>query len=302
MRTLLLALAAMWLTCAGTSARAADSVALHPDVWAAYQAYLELRWPGAFAVSGDGTAYGAVRCAIACDVAAAKREAIRNCGKAADADCVVFAVRDDIRLAYRVLTREEASPCPLSPIPRIEDSRSVSDLTEIVGKDKRRWLERHSTVMGATRHSLGEVREAIRYVAVDGRNGATCAGFTDGRLRLTLQATIYIAREIPKGTCLYREVLAHEQRHQSLGVELTEAFARELEEVIAAALTEQPFIPVPPGEKAEQVAADRLDEIIGAAWQTFDRERSRRQLALDSNAEYARTDLICPGEADKFLP
>ena len=220
MRALLFAMiGASWLAGA-VPARAGEDVALHPDVWTAYEAYLGKRWPGAFAVSRDGAAYGHAACTtVMCDLSAAKREALQSCRNAGGTGCIVFAVRDEIRLGYRVLTREEASVCPLSPAPRIavsldaeepgfDHSRDVADLADMIKESERHWLDSDGTFMGVTRQSFGQIGKTVRYDTVDGKNGATCAGFSDGEVRLELRATIYIAREIPEGTCLYREVLA----------------------------------------------------------------------------------------------
>lgn len=318
MRGLLIATAFAVLA-AGTAlstapAGAADMLALHPKIWASYQTYLDERWPGAFAVSRDGTAHGSGICpAVQCALAEAKRAALRACRESGGADCVIFAVRDEIRLDYRVLTREEASICPLAPAPKIRVSfsagepgfdhgRTVAYLTEQLAEDERHWLDEGGTVMGLTEHSFVTKRHAVGHVTVAGRDGASCAGFADGEIRLELDATIYVAREIPEETCLYREVLTHERRHQALGVEMTQAYARELEATIAAVLADEPFVEVPAGKRPWQVAAARLDGLIDEAYAVFRREHSRRQLAIDSQEEYERADIVCPGETDKYLP
>lgn len=308
--------AAVVLLCAGTSVgpAAAAELGLHPEIWTVFESYRESRWPGAFAVSEDGRSYGQSACpAGGCVLSEAKRAALRSCREAAEGDCVIFALRDDIKLAYRILTPEELSPCPLSPAPDIsvrfasgetgfDRNRSAAWLTERFRRDERHWLDRDGTVMGMTSSALRIRHGAIGHVTVDGKDGARCAGPSGGEVELALNITIYVAKEIPQETCLYREVLDHERRHETLGREMTEAYAQELETRIAAALARQPFVEVPAGRRDAQVAAERLDDVIDKAYAVFRRELSRRQLAIDSEAEYERTDVVCPGEIDKYLP
>ena len=168
--------------------------------------------------------------------------------------------------------------------------------------EERQWLGDHGAVMGVTSHSTRFDRGGVRFISVEGKDGRICAGFSDGEIRLALSASVYVAREIPKESCLYREVLGHEMKHKALGRELTEAFTRDLEAHLAAALADQPFVEVPKGKGFWQAADQRLDALLEEAFRVFDRNMSRRQLGIDSNAEYQRVDDACPGEADKFLP
>lgn len=298
---------------AGGAASAADEIALHPDVWAAYEAYRQTPRPGAFAVSEDGRSHGQSQCGAVCVVGPQKAQALAACREKSGGACLVFAVRDQIRLPYRLLSREELNACPLSPVPRIgvaltigetgfERGYTVALLDLMMGADGRHWLDEDGTVMGLTRQFFDLHTTGIGIVESEGRDGVRCVGYGDGEIRLHHSALIYVAREIPEDTCLYREVLAHEHKHRALGAELAAGFARDLEARIAEALTEAPFVELPPGSSPRQVADERLNAIIDAAYATFERDRSRRQLGIDSQSEYDRVDLACPGEADRFLP
>ncbi len=293
---------------------AESAIALHPDVWAAFEDYRQDRRAGAFAVSADGRSFGTSLCReTRCDFAGEKRNALQDCRANGGDGCVVFAVGDDVKLGHRLLTREELSVCPFSPVPRITvrfvyDFRGTSHthdlayLAEMMKDDERQWLGDHGTVMGVTEHRLRFDSGGVRYISVDGRDGHTCAGFEDGVIRLALTASVYVAREIPDTVCLYREVLDHEMKHRSLGQQMTEAFARDLEAQLAAALEAQPFAEVPDGTGWRQTASARLDQLIDDAYRVFGRELSRSQLGVDSNVEYKRVDDACPGEQDKYVP
>ena len=310
----LLALCAAGALSWGGTARAAAELGLHPEVWAAFEAYRVENRPGAFAVSQDGSRHGHSLCgAGACDLGAAKKGALQACRANGGGACVVFAVRDDVKLAYRLLSRAEISRCPLAPVPEIrvtlavdetsyDHGYKVADLGRMMGEDGRHWLDEHGTVMGLTEQFFDIERRLLHVVEMEGRDETRCVGYADGELPLRLGARIYVANEIPYDTCLYHEVLEHEHKHRALGADMTAGLARDLEAAIAAALAEAPYTEVPPGAKPRLVAERRLDEIIDAVYAVFRREHSRQQLAIDSDAEYRRVDTVCPGETDKYVP
>lgn len=306
----LLALAA--LAAAPCAWGAEGPLGLHPDVLAAFEHYRQAPRPGAFAVSQDGASFGTSLCDSArCDRTAQRRAALDACRRAAGTSCVILASGSDVRIAYRVLTREEISVCPLAPTPRLrviltehddrfERSQSLAQLSELLFHDERHWIDEEGSAMGVTEHVFDIDRSSIDVVETEGRGGVRCVGYQDGEIVLTLGATIYVASEIPEDSCLFREVLAHERKHRTLGSEMTREFARDLEAAIASELGERPFAELPHGMMPWKLAEDRLDRLIGAAYAVFRREHSRHQLAIDSNSEYRRVQHACPGETEKY--
>lgn len=96
------------LVCANPAA--AETIKLHRQIWEAYQSYLKAigsTKPGAYAVAEDGTAGAgwvcpAVRCS---DIGRFSMEAKKECEKLTSPGvrCVLFAVRDDIRVEYEIV-------------------------------------------------------------------------------------------------------------------------------------------------------------------------------------------------------
>lgn len=103
------ALALAWLALAALpGAVAAEKYVISADVWSVYQEYLRRidngHKPGAYAITKDG--YGAfytwceeTRCMAG---ATYGQDAVNYCEREYDTECVVFAVRDDIRVEYEV--------------------------------------------------------------------------------------------------------------------------------------------------------------------------------------------------------
>ena len=103
------ALALSLATLSGTAA--AETYRISNEVWGWYQKYLgnigDGRRPGAFVITKDGEgAYYTwcpdTRCMGGLTYS---QEALNDCERDYDTDCVVFAVRDEIRVEYEIVTQ-----------------------------------------------------------------------------------------------------------------------------------------------------------------------------------------------------
>lgn len=89
-------------------ARAEESYLIHGAVWDYYQDYLDKighgRRPGAFAITTDGlgASYSwcpEQRCRTSMNLST---KVIQDCEEAYQTDCVIFAIRDEIRVTYEI--------------------------------------------------------------------------------------------------------------------------------------------------------------------------------------------------------
>lgn len=94
---------------AAPAARAEDEIyRIDGEVWDDFQGYLKKighgNRPGAFAISVDGAyAYWVTCPATQCIGGTTySHDAIKGCEQESGADCVVFAVRDEIRVQYEI--------------------------------------------------------------------------------------------------------------------------------------------------------------------------------------------------------
>lgn len=99
---------AFGLVAAGPSARADETYLISGEIWDYYQGYLDKighgRRPGAFAITTDGlgASYSwcdQQRCRTNMNLSTEVRQ---DCEKAYETDCVIFAIRDEIRVQYEI--------------------------------------------------------------------------------------------------------------------------------------------------------------------------------------------------------
>ena len=136
MRAILIGLAlAAWLTAPG-QATAAEKYIIDSEVWGWYQQYLRAisngTKPGAFAITKDGSGAFYSWCEdIRCMAGPSySHEAVSRCERAFDTECVVFALRDKIKVEYEVVGGAPVVPAsaPIlapAPVTRIAISPDV---------------------------------------------------------------------------------------------------------------------------------------------------------------------------------
>ncbi|MEO3430695.1 hypothetical protein AAFN88_17710 [Pelagibius sp. CAU 1746] len=105
---------------------------------------------------------------------------------------------------------------------------------------------------------------------------------------------VYVAREYRPGSCQYKAVLAHEMKHVEVLRETLEDYRRRLRAALQQAL-EKGFFPYT-GQDGELVAA-RLRRYFEVPYRKAlteaERERDRRNAALDTPESYRRTRAAC---------
>jgi hypothetical protein len=133
-------------------------------------------------------------------------------------------------------------------------------------------------------------------------NGQGCVAITSAQITLTFaNPTIYMARELPRGSCIYREVLAHENRHVAVDKQLSSEYEYNLRNRVEAELR---TIGILRGNSVEH-ASSQLQTLVQARLQPifaeFIAERERRQALVDSADEYERISKSCKGQAQDIL-
>lgn len=96
-------------------------------------------------------------------------------------------------------------------------------------------------------------------------DGSVCLSITDVTVRLSLQnRLIYVGRELTRGSCVHRVVLAHERRHAAVSEQVIAdaavALRRDLPGIVAAQRPNRAI-----AEAEVQATVDRLTDAIGGA-------------------------------------
>ena len=140
MRASILGVALAATLCVFSRAAMSDEYLIDSQVWAWYQQYLRSIAngikPGAFAISKDGRSAFYSWCQdIRCRAGPTySQDALGSCQRQHGPDCVVFAVRDEIQVAYEIIGRQEMTLDPPeveAPVTRIAVTPDVQEKIEI---------------------------------------------------------------------------------------------------------------------------------------------------------------------------
>lgn len=159
----------------------------------------------------------------------------------------------------------------------------------------------HGQVLGLAHATFGERWQVGTHFSQQ-PGGSVCAALS----RLTVsfgfqERVVYVARELPPGTCIQREVLNHEMKHvavdEALLREFMPGFKRRLETVIARQGTVRARNP----DEAMLMLRQPIEAAFRQLMQEFSREREKRQAKVDTVEEYRRVSRSCDGELAKYV-
>ncbi len=160
---------------------------------------------------------------------------------------------------------------------------------------------RGGLVLGLAHATFGERWQISAYYQPQ-PGGGVCAGLS--RLAVSFgfqERVIYVARELPQGTCIQQEVYAHEMKHvavdEGLLKEFIPVFKRRLEVVVAR----QGAIRAHSQNQATALLRQPIDAAVKGLMQEFANEREKRQMKVDTIQEYRRVSGSCNGELGKYI-
>jgi len=123
-----------------------------------------------------------------------------------------------------------------------------------------------------------------------------CVRTSEVSVALTIEARkIYVTNDRLPGTCEYREVLEHERQHQAIDDALLKEYGPIFEEAVVQAVARVGSDPVPLGRRvdAQRRLSQAMERALRQAFARLAAERNRRQMALDTQAEYLRIANAC---------
>jgi len=193
----------------------------------------------------------------------------------------------------------------LNPEPLVDGTQSMRWLSDRLRRNARGWqrdprLDRFIHAMGLTATEWGT---EISVAGIAGpRDERQCFVATELRVRFGLHAhLVFVASEIPRGSCLWRDVYAHELRHVGVNREAIRAAAALLSADVESLARQGISTEGPTAEAAQQAALVRLRAAVRRAEQAFDQRATRGHASIDTPEEYDRASRACGGEAQRIL-
>ncbi len=192
-------------------------------------------------------------------------------------------------------------PIEVTPVfdePGFDHSLDTAHIRAMAG-DESHTLHEELT-LGVTRYEpVLEFRVKMEGYAF--ASGATCQHAAKVDVTIGFRnVTVYVAREIPEGSCGFNEVLAHEQKHVEVNRQVLAEFAPVAAERLREYLIDHGSFRTNEPELMIAALHDNMQAILNEAATAMNEEDRRRQQQIDSPAEYRRVSASCGGQLQRL--
>lgn len=113
--------------------------------------------------------------------------------------------------------------------------------------------------------------------------------------------TVYVADELPRGTCIFDEVLNHEMKHVATDRGILDDYTPQVERYFRSSVESlgisQDASPATAFQSIDSYFSGITDDLTAA----IGRERDRRQALVDTSEEYDRVNRSCNGQLAQLL-
>lgn len=160
----------------------------------------------------------------------------------------------------------------------------------------------------AVPHGLQDFRFAVGVTAADATgtskwqmqgfrmgDGRQCWSITQLQILITVFTKVYIAKEVPRGSCLWNEVAKHEAKHVRLDQKLFPQMSGMIRPKVLRAVSRS--VPARSGTEAKSLINQLVNQAVAEAVRDFQVTRNAEQLKIDTRAEYSHPNRVC-GEAE----
>lgn len=113
--------------------------------------------------------------------------------------------------------------------------------------------------------------------------------------------TVFLARELPEGSCSYQTVLQHEHQHVDMDTYLVKTYTKLLPDLLQRAVTDIGMIRASSPGAAQDQMRELVKKYMNDLGRTLSEVRQRYQKTIDTRDEYSRISNSCSGELSAIL-
>lgn len=126
--------------------------------------------------------------------------------------------------------------------------------------------------------------------------GLGCLWYDRIEVTIKLTPTIFMAKELQRNSCAYREVMKHERKHVQVDRDIVNKYAAKIGQALQHSVNNAGPRGPYPVERLEALQNDMQDyvmSVIKTQQSLMDEERFRKQQAVDTLEEYQRVQNAC---------
>lgn len=130
--------------------------------------------------------------------------------------------------------------------------------------------------------------------------GTGCIHVAKVDVRIHIDPTIYIARDYPKGGCMYNAIMEHEKKHIRVDREIVNKYTGHIVKGLNSALKQIGFTHGPMSVSQIPAAQEKVNTVLSSVTSQYaeymNQERRKLQQQIDTIEEYERVRKLCPEE------
>lgn len=191
---------------------------------------------------------------------------------------------------------------PLYVPPRYDDGESLSAIGRMAGESHRSPSGALEIPVGLTAASMA-LKSSFEVSSSGQRNDPmVCAQVTKFDLQFGFEdTTVYVARELPRHSCGYQAVLAHENRHVEADRAVMRYYMNILPDALRQGLRNTGVIRAASARDASERLRVAMDRIVKNLSDQLSAQRRIQQQRIDAPGEYERISASCNGEIRRIV-
>jgi hypothetical protein len=166
---------------------------------------------------------------------------------------------------------------------------------EAMASDQRHSIHENLT-LGLTRY-MPTLEFGVPVRSVQYPDGVACAHVQHVDVTIGYKdVTVFIAREIPQGTCGFDTIMAHEQKHIDVNRAILAEYTPLIEQRLKVFLHDNGVFREPNLDYASTMLQGKLQQILNEISEQIVTDNRQRQQQVDNPGEYRRITYSCNGQ------
>lgn len=197
----------------------------------------------------------------------------------------------------------QISIVPLPSQPRYDLEHNLAAMQTMVGQQREAFSSTdHEIPVGLTEAQLKLDSHFEVLINRPSTMDPVCAQISSFELRFGFEDTkVYLASELPQGSCSFQTVLQHEHRHVDMDNYLVRKYGEAFPDMLRQAVTEIGVIRASSPEAAQAKLRDLVHQYMNDLGASLTQVRQKYQQTIDTKDEYSRISTSCNGEMSEIL-
>jgi len=186
---------------------------------------------------------------------------------------------------------------------RYDNTRNIVQMIDLYNQNS------NTDAAGAGHVPLGLTHSSLRYsynmdaILQPLRDGTYCAYANNVAVDITMpDQIVYVAIDLPRDSCIYREVLVHENRHVQLNNEIAYNWRQRMQYRVEAIVASIGTVRANSQQQATDIMQSQIKPQLNNLIQEMLDDRKQQQAQIDTPYEYDRVSRSCRGEVQKYIP